>query len=488
MNIFKTINILVLLTVLMSVFLYSVPGYSQNIQVVLKGDDSRIENLRSRSEDGDYFVSALDFSRVLGINTYHEETLDKFVFYLDGSQVTFTADNPFVSVGARIFQLPLDIRKYRSEIYFPLKMISNIFSANLSGEYLFDPEDLVLEITHGSATNISGMVVEEKDNGTLLRLKTSREFGRDLIHWFDDTKYTLNLQFYRGYLDTLQFTDNQTKGLVLRSNAYQFNESSQITFRLSRYVDSYAVEEYPDRGEIAISLIHKNAAVPAPPENFEIPENIESVEEIVAKDKEIWAIDTLIIDPGHGGRDPGTVAHDGTKEKDLALDISLKLGAIVERSGLFEEVIYTRMTDKYVSLRDRAKTANSSGGKLFISIHINSNKNARVRGFSTYFLRPGKNDDALDVLETVQRENNVVNLYEKTDPERELSDDEMIALSMTQEAFVHESDMLAASISEALDRKVNWPNKGIKQAGFQVLWEVSMPNVLLELGFISNRG
>ncbi len=468
----------------------SIRGFAQNIQVLVRGNDDRIEYLESRSYDGDYYVSASDFSRILGINTYYEESLEKLVMYLDGSQVTLTGNNPFISVGANIYQLPLNIRIYRSEIYFPIKTLSNIFSSNLSGDYIFDPEDMILEITYGSEINITDIAVEEKDNGTLLRLKTSREFGRDLIHWFDDTKFTLNLQFYKGYLDTLHFTDSRTRGLVLRSNAYQFTESSQITFRVSRYVDSYAVEEYPDKGEIAISLIHKNASVPEPPENFEIPENIDTVEDIVAKDKENWEINTIIIDPGHGGRDPGTVAHDGTKEKDLVLDIALKLGTIIERSGLFENIVYTRDTDKYVSLRDRAKIANEGGGngRLFVSIHINANSSSRVRGFSTYFLRPGKNDEALDVLETVQRENNVVNLYEQSDPERELSEEEMIVLSMTQEAFVHESDILASSISEALERKVNWPNNGIKQAGFQVLWEVLMPNVLLELGFITNRG
>jgi len=465
------------------ILLCSYGAAAQTIRINVKGTPERTGYIEAIAHKGDLYVSAEEFADILNINTYKDSHLQKIVLYLDGSQLTVTSENPFVRIGTALYQMPLESLEYRSDIYFPLGEITPLLNRYLPGSYTFDDGNRTLDIFPGNEVNITGLIVEEKENGTLVRINTTRDFGDNIHHWFDDSKYHLTIQFYKGRLDTLQMTSSDTRGLVLRNTAIQFPEIAQITFRLSRYTESYYVDSDPSKGEVLISLMRKGVAAPEPapinPERFK-------TEELVAKDKETWKLDTIIIDPGHGGKDPGTVGDGSLMEKDIVLDIGRQLKKLLEQSGLFQNVVMTRESDVFVPLMNRAEIAKDMNGKLFISIHVNSNKNSRIRGFETYFLRPGKNENALEVLEVVQRENDVMQLYEDADPNRELTEEEKMVLAITQSAFVKESDMLARHISDAIGRKVNWPNRGVKQAGFLVLWGAPMPNVLVEVGYISN--
>jgi len=149
------------------------------------------------------------------------------------------------------------------------------------------------------------------------------------------------------------------------------------------------------------------------------------------------------------------------------------------------KVIYTRNEDAFIPLWKRTKIANDSGGKLFISLHANSaHKNRSVRGFETYLLRPGKTNDAIEVA---QRENEVIGMEEKYHEYEELSNDKLILYTMAQSSFMKESEFFAAEIQRELDKVLTSPNRGVKQAGFHVLVGASMPNVLIEAGFLSNK-
>ena len=137
----------------------------------------------------------------------------------------------------------------------------------------------------------------------------------------------------------------------------------------------------------------------------------------IKKIRKKWMLDTIVIDPGHGGKDPGTLGQKGTKEKDIVLDIALRLCNIIEKE-MGVKVIYTRKPDVFIPLWKRTKIANESGGKVFISIHANSTTNNNVSGFETFLLRPGKTDDAIDVA---QRENSVINLEDSDYSYKDLS-------------------------------------------------------------------
>jgi len=458
---------------------------AQSIKVYVKSVPERIGYLNGIMNVRDYYVSIKKLAEILNIQTYEDRKLAKIVLYLDGIQVTVSADNPFVRIGDKLYQMPIEAREHRSDIYVPIRELTPILDRYLTGDYVFDYENRTLEIFPGGEINITGMNVENKENGTLVILKTTRKFD-NIHHWFDENKYHLTVQFYKGRLDTLQMTNTETRGLVLRSTAIQFPEIAQITFRLSRYTESYDVDRDPATGDILVSLIRKGSAV-AEQQPIDPSRLVSETDELVAKERENWKLDTIIIDPGHGGKDPGTIIPGDVSEKEIVLDIAKHLKRLLEQSKLFEHVVLTREADIFVPLMERAEIAKDMNGKLFVSIHVNSNKNSRIRGFETYFLRPGKLDAALEELEVAQRENNVVQLYENVDPNRELSEEDWLVLQMTQSAFVKESELIAQFISEGIDRKVNWPNRGVKQAGFLVLWRVPMPNVLVGVGYITNR-
>jgi N-acetylmuramoyl-L-alanine amidase len=190
----------------------------------------------------------------------------------------------------------------------------------------------------------------------------------------------------------------------------------------------------------------------------------------------------IVLDPGHGGKDPGAVGKLGTREKDLNLAIAQKLAQRLERAGY--RVLLTREKDEFVSLKERVDFANKNKADIFISIHNNaSRENPRAVGFETYFLAEGRTD-----LERAQalKENEVLKLEENSNPF--LNDELSLILSdLAQTEFLKESEELACAIQDAADAYLGLANRGVKQAGFYVLRGALMPAVLVEGGFLTNR-
>ena len=194
-------------------------------------------------------------------------------------------------------------------------------------------------------------------------------------------------------------------------------------------------------------------------------------------------LDTIVLDAGHGGKDPGTSGRRGTREKNIALDIVKRVGRLLEKNTKLK-VIYTRREDVFIPLWKRTKIANESNGKMFISVHLNSNPNKTAYGFETYFLRAGKTEDAIEVA---FRENEVIKLEDRSKNKyRDLSGENLIIATMAQSMQMKESEELAAMIQEEMSKKVKSKNRGVKQAGFHVLIDASMPNVLIEAGYLTN--
>jgi N-acetylmuramoyl-L-alanine amidase len=199
-----------------------------------------------------------------------------------------------------------------------------------------------------------------------------------------------------------------------------------------------------------------------------------------------WALDVIVLDAGHGGKDAGTVGIGGTKEKDVTLGVVKKLGALLEEQLPGTKIVYTRKNDSFVELDRRGQIANENGGKLFISIHCNSTpkKPSDANGFEVYILRPGRNEDAVRVAEM---ENSVIALEKNPKRYQPLTDEQFIVVSMAQSSFVKYSDMAAAMITAEVKKIKELGVRGVNQAGFLVLVGASMPNMLIEIGFLSNK-
>ncbi|GAB5518129.1 MAG: N-acetylmuramoyl-L-alanine amidase [Rhodothermales bacterium] len=239
------------------------------------------------------------------------------------------------------------------------------------------------------------------------------------------------------------------------------------------------------------TAIYRDAATPdlligvtfLEPRPVEVEVPVANAPQAVREDaRKRWTLDTIVIDAGHGGKDPGA-RHNGVSEKNVVLPVALKLGKYLE-DLLGVRVVYTRTDDTFVPLHERGKIANREGGKLFISIHANAIPKGNAYGTETFFLGMHRTDTAREVME---RENGVVNLEADQSHYEDFDENALIMYTLAQSAYMKKSEALAAAIENQFSTRVGRKSRGVKQAGFIVLYAASMPSVLVELGFLSNR-
>jgi len=191
-------------------------------------------------------------------------------------------------------------------------------------------------------------------------------------------------------------------------------------------------------------------------------------------------ISRIVIDAGHGGHDTGTIGPHGLMEKDLCLDVAMRLGALIEQKLPGAEVLYTRKDDTFVPLEERTKIANEAKADLFISIHANSSPDPAARGVETYYLNFATSPESMEVA---AREN--------ANAQESLHDLEDIIQKIARNEKVEESKELAGDIQGTLSQRLqlvslNERNRGVKKAPFVVLIGANMPSVLSEVSFVSN--
>ncbi len=199
-----------------------------------------------------------------------------------------------------------------------------------------------------------------------------------------------------------------------------------------------------------------------------------------------YKINKVVIDAGHGGTDPGCLGSK-TQEKEVALSISLKLGGYIEKNFTDVKVIYTRSTDTFVELYKRAQIANDNKADLFISIHCNANPSKTPFGAETYVMGLHKSQANLDVAQkenaSILMEDSYLTNYDGFEPNTE---EAYIIFSLYQNAYLDLSQNLASKVQKQMKDKVGLYDRGVKQAGFLVLYKTSMPSILIEAGFLSN--
>ena len=195
---------------------------------------------------------------------------------------------------------------------------------------------------------------------------------------------------------------------------------------------------------------------------------------------------TVVLDAGHGGHDPGAQSS-MTKEKDINLSVVLDLGSIIEQKFKDVKVVYTRKTDRYLTLQERADIVNNNHADLFICIHTNASPSPSAFGTETYTLGLAKTKSNLDVA---MRENSVIMLesdyktkYKGFDPK---SVDSYIMFEFMQDKYIDKSVEFSSMIQKQFVNYCQRVNRGVRQAGFWVLHRSACPSVLVELGFLSN--
>lgn len=196
----------------------------------------------------------------------------------------------------------------------------------------------------------------------------------------------------------------------------------------------------------------------------------------------------VVIDAGHGGSDPGNLGTGRYKltEKDITLDVALRLGAYIEEHYPEVEIVYTRKDDSFPTLKRRVEIANTSDADLFISIHCDAFTKSTARGSSTFVMGMHKTQESLRVAmkenAAIYKEENYEGNYsfDPNDP------DTYIALTLRQNAYLDQSLLLSSMIQDQFRERVGRVDRGVKQAGFYVISFTTMPSVLVEMGFLTN--
>ncbi|MEA3312562.1 MAG: N-acetylmuramoyl-L-alanine amidase [candidate division WOR-3 bacterium] len=382
-------------------------------------------------------ITLVEFAAKTGSRHAWVAEKKKGVLVYAGHTYVFTAANRTVVIDNQVgIHLPEPIGWDGVNLYIPVAMLERIFSVKPSD--LKPSEDIKIE-----------KIILSGADPTTIRILASGPISCEVV---ENSSTSVTLKLPVGSM----VSQIAPSGLVSSVSLHNRDSHTTITLKLSKDCDVYS-EGIPNGVQVTFT---PKAVVTQP----------------VTKRKLV-----IVIDPGHGGKDPGAVSKKGTQEKDITLDTSLRLKKLLEAQG--HTVYMTRTTDKYVPLADRTKFANQKKADLFISIHFNANRSSSPSGFETYFLGMHRLEHAKNVA---LRENASLkyDIGEKAyNPDKVLND--IIAALLTNR-FQRESEELAGYIQDASAAKTGFKDRGLNQAGFYVLKGCSMPAVLIEGGFLTN--
>lgn len=434
------------------------------------GRQSRVPYIRKYDK---YFISLIDFAQSGNFHFYTNEEKRKTVLYVGRDKIKFTADNSFVLLNDQLLQMLLEPFWKRREIWVPADILADIISKNTAHTMHFDAQAKVFNIGLKNV-NISNVQITAKTNGTLIHIFSSKEFNRKDVH-LKLVNGWLYVEVSGAKIDTASINQKKRSGLVSEIKSIQFDQSASLGFKLRKKVLSYDLLTETGNSDLLISL------------RTEEPLEAKDTEKQKLDDqKKDWRIHTIVIDPGHGGKDPGAVGYGKVYEKNIVLPVALKLGKEINKRLPDVKVVYTRKTDVFIPLYRRTKIANENNGKLFISLHCNWNPNKSARGFETFFLSADKEARARDV---VLKENESISFESSMDQKRYEGVNFVLA-TMAQNAFIKYSQYLATTVQKAVTKKLaslDMKSRGVKQGAFWVMVGATMPNILVEMGFISNR-
>lgn len=488
--------------------------YSYSVNLNGKTSSKMIRAIQSNVT----YIAVDDFFDIVNLPyKIDSETLREEIT-LDAGTLFVTAYNPFIffinTEGKKFSYQMLQSTDYRyGKIFIPLKSFSDFLNKHTNIKVDFDERTFLINIKYEKkskstivqkqnetvsnpqtsknilepeSSQITGplksstqfdlfdFAIEEKSNGYIFRIKSQKavqSISKSLSGNF------LYLRIPNTTIDLEKFNTILDNGLIESVSAIQSGQNSDIKIALKEKIQSHEIVREKRTNDILL-LIHVS------------PDIIKKLKE--EKNKRLSSktknnlLDVIVIDAGHGGRDPGAIGYRGTKEKDVNLGIALKLGKLIEKNHRDIKVVYTRDDDRFIELYRRGQIANMNNGKLFISIHCNSTdeRPGTRRGSEVYLLRPGRTEDAIRIAE---KENSVIKLEEGYEERyKHLSDENFILTAMASTANVKHSEKFAGILSEKFERSLPLKNNGVKQAGFYVLVGASMPSVLIETGYINH--
>ncbi len=352
-------------------------------------------------------------------------------------------------------------------VYLSAQVWADILTRVTPSTYYWDAEKHWF-IVSKYPPSIKRVKLEELGDTVIFTVKYNGDLRTELKKEGNVLRLTVVRGYFRGrwkYRDSL--------GYLKLIRVFHTLRGATFEIKMEEGVDWWKRER---RGVTRLYFRRKESTSESTPSGKEKSNAIEGTTDLERK------IDLIVIDPGHGGRDPGAIGPTGKKEKDITLAIAKKLKRILERK-LRVKVVLTRDRDVFVPLLERAKIANRLGADLFISIHCNSGRNRHASGVETYFLSEARTEWERAVA---AYENSAIK-YELEDKLDTTDILKYILMDMAQTEFLKESQDLALFIQQSLAKATKKVDRGVKQAGFYVLFGAYMPAVLVEVGFLSNK-
>ena len=467
-------------------------SFAQQIENVFIVEDGQTKSVSAWMREGIIYVSISELAEAFSINYFVSKTTGKVELKSNYFLLKSTPRNPFIIVTPRssgtpkVYQLPKSTYIRNNKTFIPLPFLlapleiiverelkfekpnrlnvgKQITTTVEDREWMYDNPDLPPTMGY----DITGLSITEKVNGTLIRIHSKSIIPSYYSSFKDDE---LTIIFRKVNADVQKTCREGINNLIQQIETRNVGADVEFKLKVGSEYSTNEVMNVAGSNDIIITIHNK----------------VFSKSDQTKKNMDKWNFDAVVIDAGHGGKDPGAIGIDNLKEKDVTLAVALKLGELIKKEMSDVKVVYTRKDDTFIDLYKRGKIANENEGKLFVSIHCNSTKKkpSDASGAEVYLLRPGRTQEAIEIAET---ENSVIKYEDNPEKYEKLTDENFILVSMAHSAYMKYSEKFAELLHKEFDVNLKLKSRGVKQAGFYVLVGASMPSVLIETGFISNK-
>jgi len=415
-----------------------------------------------------YFVSLSELAEIVG-GRVGWETVGHTVLYQDaGFRFDFLLDSPFFTLNDTTYNMTYAAVLRDGQLFVPVSTLLPFLDRVTQQKLTWSRHERTIRVD-SEYFNVNDLSIQSKANGLLIELFLSTALAYEI---FVTEGNWVNISIRDGLINRNRILSRKDPRLMYELKVHQVeNNTGQVSIRLRQKPEKWHHKIVHDPTRIQISITDVDFELDTSP-----------VPSVGPDDK----IDVIVVDAGHGGDDYGAIGPDGTREKDVVLDIAKRLAALIRKDKKFK-VIMTRDRNETVSLEKRAEIANNAGADLFISIHANASPKSRVRGWNVFFLAPALNDSA----RAVQQLENSYFLRESNEAPRSSDsfDDPILSIlnEMIMTEFQAESNDFALMVDREFRRRLETPARGVDQAGFFVLNKVFTPSVLIESAFISNK-
>ncbi len=402
-------------------------NFVQKYEIVYENHSAVIQ---SEIFEGQDYLPLKPVAELCEINYVLDKVHQRCLISTEGHRIQIISDVAVIKYDTTYFCIPFSPHYFNEEMYLPALMITNIIGSKL--------EKLIFLKKLEEIPLIDKIELISRGDSTILK------FSWKIPVEFD-----------------VQFSPQQA---IIELDG-EYKEKAKL--KPKGAIKSLNLQAYRTYTRIELSLVDINAC-------------LEREDEIVFYKKVAKKVELIVLDPGHGGIDPGAVGKNGLYEKDVNLDISKILKNFIEDS-LKIKVLLTRDRDQYLSLKARTGFANRNAADIFISIHCNASpKSRQARGFETYFLSEARTNEERAVA---AMENAALMFDEEVKTSGDIN---FILYDLAQSLFLEESNNLAEAVQTNAEKLLSIPARGVNQAGFYVLRGAFMPAILVECAFISN--